>query len=428
MSHMQSGTMTGVISFSALSADISPQRPLALAGYAERRSPFESVDLPLEINALRADDGVNELFLLSVDALFAGTIAADVEKMLGVDKSLTILAFASHTHYAPALDAKKPQLGAFDAEYYQRVLRAAEALILDLRRNPRPGMLTRGHSDKASFMAINRRDRRWSLLKSTPFVRKMTVMAPNYRSPGRYPIIVHLISTARSDGSSLPLALIWHWTCHPVAAVAANRVSAAFPGHVRKILRQQLRTDLPVLFLQGFCGDVRPNLGVVAPGLKQALTAFPGPVFGGFSNTEYQKWLDVIAAGVLEATPPCGLFSPEKGKLRFDRADIPISNIMDQAVPEKNVSFGRLDIGPTLRLAMVSAEALNCHEKMVFDAFGKDVLPVGYWDDCFGYLPCDTQLSEGGYEAEGFAPYFSLDGKFKPVIDAQTSAAWAKLA
>jgi hypothetical protein len=46
------------------------------------------------------------------------------------------------------------------------------------------------------------------------------------------------------------------------------------------------------------------------------------------------------------------------------------------------------------------------------------VIPVGCVGDVFGYLPVDTMVREGGYEARGFVRRFGLRGKFVPNVTA----------
>ena len=52
--------------------------------------------------------------------------------------------------------------------------------------------------------------------------------------------------------------MLWNFACHPVMYHSPMNVSAHFPGDVRKELREIL-SDIPVVFLQGFSGDIRPN-------------------------------------------------------------------------------------------------------------------------------------------------------------------------
>ena len=62
-----------------------------------------------------------------------------------------------------------------------------------------------------------------------------------------------------SDPTDRPIAVLWSYACHPVGFPARTRVSADFPGVVRRALRDAHGAELPVLFLQGFAGDVRPR-------------------------------------------------------------------------------------------------------------------------------------------------------------------------
>jgi hypothetical protein len=44
---------------------------------------------------------------------------------------------------------------------------------------------------------------------------------------------------------------------------------------------------------------------------------------------------------------------------------------------------------------------------------GRIRLYAGYLGAVFGYLPTAAQVPEGGYEVEGFQPFFGMSGRFE---------------
>jgi hypothetical protein len=58
-------------------------------------------------------------------------------------------------------------------------------------------------------------------------------------------------------------------------------------------------------------------------------------------------------------------------------------------------------------LAGVSAEPSTEFSRLVRGlSIDYHIVPCGYLEDVFGYLPTSEQLKEGGYEAKGFLKYF----------------------
>ena len=171
---------------------------------------------------------------------------------LGVDEA-SLLVAATHTHTAPALDPGKPRLGPCDPGYAALVAQRATELLGRLASiDPVPCHVD--YRTGAADHAINRRRPGWHVsLRHLPYrgVRR----APNPTGPRDETL--HLLTF--SDPTDRPLAVLWSYACHPVGFPARTRVSADFPGVVRRALRDAHGAELPVLFLQGFAGDVRPR-------------------------------------------------------------------------------------------------------------------------------------------------------------------------
>ena len=400
--------------------DITPGAPVPLFGYQGRTAPFADVADPLEANALvvrqNTGQGVQRVALIALDTLFAGDLETRVHAALGAPEDLRIVICASHTHYAPCLDEGKPTIGRPDPAHRDGVVAALAGLVRDLLGQPgAPIALAMGaEQDSPEPLAINRRDRRWGLTRRWPFVTRRMMIAPNRAAPGRFPIrVVPVTAGGRT------LAVLWHWTCHPVSAPRRDRVSASYPGAVRAALRAHLgQPDLPVIFLQGFAGDVRPTVGIRAPGLRQRLAAFPGPVFAAPDDAGHTAWLEAISRTVLAAHAACPTPEPPEGRLAYRETHVPLADLMPGTTAQTPLSLATLEIGQTLSIALISAEIVNGYRAIAARALGPETICTGYRGDCFGYLPLDSQLPEGGYEVDGFLAAFSLDRGFAPGLDA----------
>ena len=104
-------------------------------------------------------------------------------------------------------------------------------------------------------------------------------------------------------------------------------------------------------------------------------------------------------------------------ELRFAEVRAPLAEIIDGAAKDRDLRFQRLTIAPDLHLVGMSAEVVAEYSQPLQDLLAPNqVIPVGCLGDCYGYLPSEPMLAEGGYEVEGFFPYFSLSGRFRSTV------------
>ncbi len=85
-------------------------------------------------------------------------------------------------------------------------------------------------------------------------------------------------------------------------------------------------------------------------------------------------------------------------------------------------------LGPGLGIGAISAEPVADYAPALRSRLGGVVLPVGYIDTVFGYLPTARMLGERGYEDGGFMEAFGLSGSFRPELERVVRDAWAGLA
>ncbi|HEY6852760.1 MAG TPA: hypothetical protein VI139_00830 [Gemmatimonadales bacterium] len=404
--------------------DVTPEGPLPLAGYADRAGPSAGVHDPLELNAILLEAGGRRLAVLSADALFLTAelkthILDEAGRELGLDDA-SLLCTASHTHSAPALDPSKPRLGAVAPAYAEFVARRAVALLRDVGRGPRvPCRVT--YRAGAAEHAINRRRLGWQL---SPLPRRGVVRAPNPAGPRDEAL--HVFRCDAADGR--PLALLWSYACHPVGFPDHRSVSADFPGVARARLRAALGAELPVVFLQGCAGDIRPR--ELAPGrtfARRLAERVMGKLFTPFTPAEYAAWAESLAQRVAdlarEATAGHALdIAPRAAHARFA-----LDEILDGAPAGCSVTAQRIELSADARITALSAEPVAEYGLALRAREGGIVVPVGYSDSVFGYLPSARMLGQHGYEDEGFMPAFGITGRFRPDVERLTLAACERL-
>lgn len=417
--------MGELLRLTAGSIDITPQRPAPLAGWRDRAEPFERVADPLEINGILVRDGVVAALVLSVDALYVGgrltqAIEDQLERVgLG---DCYVLTAASHTHFAPNLDATKTALGALDEQYVERVEERVSALVERLVNSAaQPARLRYGSGGAAH--SVNRRRPGWHLAGGLP--RRTVGMRANPSGPNDQTI--HLVRLEREDGK--PLAVLWSYACHPVAFPRPLEVTAEFPGVVRRALRGLLGPDLPVLFLQGFSGDLRPPAVIpTGPHPKRRIAdLLQGPSLGRFSETDYAQWSDSlarlvsgVASGELAALAPA---------VRQATVTVPLGQLLEGGDELRELTISRLELADRLQLLALSAEVVVEYGGSLSRMFpGVQSIPVGCAGDVYGYLPTRRMVGEGGYEAEEFLESFGLRGRLRASAEQAVMDAMRELA
>jgi len=270
--------------------------------------------------------------------------------------------------------------------------------------------------------SINRR-RYWpfpTFGRTYGFKLHSVVFSPNPSGP-RDEEATFIVLRKIDDGK--PLAAIWHYTCHPTAVVPIDVISADYPGAVRAMLRQRFG-EIPCVFAQGFCGDIRPN---VTPAPRKssfrerlgrlARIVASGNLFPNVGAADWVVWSRSLASAVDDIVKgdPATAILPES--LWIGAASIPIDRFFSGSIPDKLLSVRIIEIGDELEIVVLSAEPTVEWTRILDAALPRAPkrlrLYAGYLGEVFGYLPTAAQVLEGGYEVEGFQPLFGLSGRFE---------------
>jgi hypothetical protein len=242
--------------------------------------------------------------------------------------------------------------------------------------------------------------------------------SPNPSGPKDETATVALLRKA--DGQ--PLGVIWHYTCHPTAVIPSDAISSDYPGAVRLLLRERFG-DIPCIFAQGFCGNIRPDIKPSGQkiGWRERIQGIIrvvlfGNLFPSVTAHDWTRWSHSLAVSVsnIAQGEPVKTFSP--AKLQTGLASIPLGSFFSGAVPDKMLTTQVVRIGEELEIVTLSAEPCVEWQHVLDEAVpvpsGQIRLYAGYLGALFGYLPTAIQVLEGGYEVEGFQQFFGLSGRF----------------
>lgn len=404
--------------------DVTPERPVPLAGYVGRTAPFERVDDPLEATCLVLRQGGRTAVVVTLDALYFSEALRlrllEACAPAGVGEAELFVA-ASHTHFAPSTDTTKPRVGAVDAEYLAGLEAALVGLVREvLAAEAVPVRLRHARGEAAH--AVNRRGRGWRIDR-TGLHRGLT-MLPNFE--GERDDALHVVSLSRDDGTCL--AVLWSTACHPVCHPGSLRVSAEFPGLVRRRLRARTRdAGLPVLFLQGFCGDLRPrSLGPGRGARWWALRLLNGRAFGPFTPAGWLHWATTLAERVVALFDRVG---PElEPDLRASRDEVPRERLLDAESAGPGLGVQALRLARGLVLLGVGAEPVSGYGRLAREVFRPDeLISVGYVGHTMCYLPTRAMLAEGGYEVVESLPLLGVAGRFRECVEDEVRAAFERV-
>jgi hypothetical protein len=400
------------LEFSGEWVDITPHGNAPLAGYGANRMSNGAIDIPLEANAilLRHNGGrilFMQLDLLAASARLRNHLLGHLGERLRDDELFLV---SSHTHYAPNLDPQCPGLGDLDDDYIAYVTeKTCKLADRVLAKTPQKIVLRYGEGQ--ADHAINRRHWCHAFSPRFPFHRRVMALHPNPDGPKDETLRVFVLETDTAGSpAAAPVGILWNYACHSVCHGPIHRISAGYPGVVRKAVRERYRRDMPVVFLPGFSGNLRPK----------CLSRFPlspfyllhrivnGPVFAKCSEKFFINWTSSLS-GILVQTIDSRTTKKEISGIRSVRSTVSAKEWMKHGLVDRPLSFHLVQVDPLFSFLGISAEAVVEYGDMLRGLFpGRTFVPVGYIDGVVGYLPTSEMLAEGGLETT--SPGYGFQG------------------
>jgi hypothetical protein len=370
-------------------------RGTPMGGYAGRTGPSTGTLDPLTVSALSLSAGDAELVIVSVDLVAVDeALSRRIAEATGIDRSSLLLA-ASHTHSGPAGVSTQ--------------LHAAIPDEIDQLGRGRMVLLTKWRIDEARAL---RAPATVSIGRST-----LAGLAANRNDPdGPYDPTVSVLVVQDETDSLVAIAV--HWACHPTILSAKNRrVSADFPGEMRRRLRERLGApNLPVLYLNGAAGDVSTRFtrkDQSPDEVERVGSALAGAALEAMERAE------PLPARLKHATTSVGLtgWSQQQISTTLSRTDEPandasrlsttraqglamLRSLADSPCRPRRKSL-RLDAWTVGGLAMlaVPGELVSGLGQQILAASPLQALIVGYAGGYAGYLAERDAYEEGTYEA-----------------------------
>jgi hypothetical protein len=400
---------------------ITPEGPLFMAGYGNRKAPSEGVAQELYAKALVLEDATGgRAVLLTTDMLgfpasLSASIAARLQKAHGIARE-RILFNSSHTHCGPVVRGQEAaptynmgpkDFAAMDA-YTHQLEEKLVAVVGSALGRMAPARLSFGKT--VAGFGVHRR------------MPGAKLWGPNYAGPAD-----HDVPVLRVESSSGALvALVFGYACHN-STIGIMKFHGDYAGSAQKWLEER-HPGAVALFVMGFGGDVKPYpngtvelaeayggmLGAaVEERCRRPMTSLDGRLKTTFGTVQLQFGTPPTRAQLEAAAREEAGSNRRWGQAMLKKLDGDGHLPTEYPYPVQAWQLGELTM-VALGGEVTSEYALRLNRELG----GDRLWLAGYSNDEFAYIPSRRILDEGGYEAGLRSMEFYLQpGAWAPSVE-----------
>ncbi len=417
-------------------ADITPEGPVYLAGFANRKGTSESIHRPLLTQCLVLKSNQEQVCIIVNDLMEVSP--ASIRKIIDNITGSTgfpdghIFIHQTHTHSAPIMDEMGLAWSDANNRYRENVLKTisdnAIRTITDTLSFI-PCRIKTGHG--VCNIGINRR-------AIDPETGK-TIIGES--TEGFFDPEVGILQLTNLENK--PVVTLFNYACHPVTLGYENfAVSPDFIGEARRVIEDNWGGT--ALYLNGAAGDINPVNGL---GSSTAIADQEGNKLG---NAVLQANLKLDTAVYLVINNERVLLpyrnsnhTPERIRDEVARkckdttefitwkedvrkwGDKMINEYNENRLPDKRIMLaGGIRIGSSI-LLFSQGEVFNQYHSRLKRSFPERIiLFAGYTNGESGYLPDQHAFKEGGYEVDQAYIYL---GEPSPLLPASDSIFFNKM-
>jgi hypothetical protein len=399
------------------SVKVTPDKPVLLAGYANRTRPFESVAADIYCKAIVLEDreghraAIVTSDLLGFPADVAEPICTRIGQKIGLKRS-QILLNSSHSHAGPQLMLKPPAKdnsgeAQRNVEYTRQLQDKVVELVSNAAEKMEPANLSWG-TGVINF-AMNRRE----------FTPNGVILGVNPRG-----LADRSVPVLRIDGADGKLrAVLFGTAVHGTTLTGDNyQLCGDFAGYAQAAL-QERTPGAQALYMLGCAGDDNPYpRGTMVLTIRhgQSLAEEVGRVLETKLRPIHGPL--TIAFDYAELPLQTGFSRADLEKISANRRDsrnfaatqmLAILDKGENLPATYRCPFTVWQFGQDLTLVGLPGEVVVDYVTMLEKALGPNQLWIAaYCNDVFGYLPSARVLTEGGYETRGL--YSGSAGLFDP--------------
>jgi hypothetical protein len=408
-------------------AEITPQQPMWMSGYASRDRPAEGKLHDLYARALALDDGQgHKAVLITMDLCgIDRDLSVRVVDRIAIHHRLThanIALNVSHTHTGPVvgnnlramyfLDEKQNRLV---NEYTRTLEDKLVQVAADALRSMQPVRLEYAVG-KATF-AVNRRNNKE---EDVPLLKQKNQL----KGPVDHEVPVLAV---RPMGDAGYLALVFGYACH-ATTLSFYQWSGDWPAFARMDIEKRMPGTM-AFFLAGCGADQNPlprrtveladqygkeaSFGV-EQGIKKGLATVNGPL-----RTAYAEIALPYAA--VPTREQLDKDATSTDRYVANRAKLLLTKLEREGRLKPNYPNYPVQVwkfGEDLTLVMLGGEVVVDYALRL-----KKELPegktwvAGYSNDVMAYIPSERVLKEGGYEGGGAMVYYGLPSPWAPGVE-----------
>jgi hypothetical protein len=389
-----SGEQADVLRAGTAKIDITPAKPVMLAGYASRTGLSQGIHDPISARVVAFEHGGKKLVLVSTDIVgfYDGTAASMRKAILGacgLQPSELFLA-AIHTHAAPIVTLDGQKAHPNNVDYTKTLEGRLVAAVREALTHMAPAQIAFGSG--SSPVGVNRRE---TVVDAHGKTRVRLGRNPSLLTDRE----VQVLRVSHADGGGVAAVVVAYAT-HSTAMGAENYlVSGDIHGLAEQFLEKYLNGGVVAPAFAGASGDIDPWFRVL-PRFNTEKGWIAEPVLmGTMLGEEVVRVLDGIkksGPGGPIKTAFKALLLPVKQRTIFDK------HLVES--PEFNVTVGRLG---NVAVVGLGGEAFNEIGKAIKAASPfPHTLIITHCNGAAGYVPTKEAYSQGGYEVETsrFAP------------------------
>jgi len=414
--------------------EITPEKPIWMAGYAARDHLPEGTIHPLWAKALAIEDSAgSRMVIVTTDLIgmprqLGDAVCARAKESTAIARDRVLLNF-SHTHCGPVVLADKPVTYCLTAEQLTDALAYAQTLQDKLVKlietavaSMRPAELAYGAG--AATFAINRRARR--RFKKGEKVDRSALVP-----------VDHSVPALRVTGQKGKLvAVLFGYACHNTTT-PVYQYNGDYAGYAQ-IALEAAHPGATALFMIGCGGDCNPDPRrtielaeqhgeSLAAAVDEALVGELRPVGGPL-----RVCFEVVDLPLVD--PPTKKELEErrgKGNKYHQRLTGKLLNTLEKegAIPATlpcQVQVVRF--GDDLSIVAIAGEVVIDYALRLKKEFaGERLWVAGYSNSVPAYIPSERVLKEGGYEGGTAMVYFGVHGPFRPGVEDRVVGAVRRL-
>jgi len=359
-----------------------------------------------------------------------------------------ILISATHTHHSPQIKKNIFDGNTVNGAYVSYLEEKIKQSISEALNSYRPGYLEYSYGYIKG--TVNRRKYQYDLpLLLKGKFRKQVLYRPNYRGVNDNKFIALWIYSSDDD----LLGVILNFSCHPTT-YGGQAITADFPGQIAALLSEQFSRSFVTFYIQGFAGNIRPNLirrtELTKRKIHQYLyyRMFPTLFFYKTENpADITHFARNIVSDILETFNQKEKLKPsffadvgaiplkcerKKSRQYFENLrkanDAAISSYASyvignyHAVYDVRLNIQRINFAENIILVAMDGEIFTQYALWLRATYEKSkvhIMPVGCANGMVGYIPDAESLNQGGYEPERSITLFGIPEKFSRSIEAQ---------